>query len=111
LTERSEPRLIFESGAYTNFATPARIKNDKTIRRMRQPPGCRIARLTKNNCQVLLAGDKLTLLFCSPKQSSEIHQSNRFKNPKLALATICLIWTKAKKNYLLLNKPPKSERF
>ena len=27
----------FESGAYTNFATPARIKNDKTIHRMRQP--------------------------------------------------------------------------
>ena len=27
----------FESGAYTNFATPARIKNDKTIFIMRQP--------------------------------------------------------------------------
>ncbi len=69
----------FESGAYTNFATPARIKNDKTIRRMRQPPGCRNARAAKKNCQALFACDKLTLLFCSPKQSFQIHQSNRFK--------------------------------
>jgi hypothetical protein len=28
----------FESGAYTNFATSARIKNDKTILLTRQPP-------------------------------------------------------------------------
>ncbi len=47
----------FESGAYTNFATPARIKNDKTIRRMRQLPEYRNARAAK-----IIANHRLTVV-------------------------------------------------
>ncbi len=55
----------FESGAYTNFATPARIKNDKTILIMRQPTGIRNIHTANNNCQISVARGKLSQLFCS----------------------------------------------
>ena len=63
----------FESGAYTNFATPARNMNDKTNR---PPASTNPKRFTckNNNCKILISCAKLNVLFYL-KQSFRKFQS------------------------------------